>query len=99
MTITSSLSRKKLKISENREISYANGFAEITVKMAILLKTTYIFNAIPINIPTQFFKDTKRVIHEFIWKNKKPSVVKAILKIKIILGETPSLTSSYITEQ
>jgi hypothetical protein len=88
-----------LKISENREISYANGIAEITVKMAILLKTTYRFNAIFIKIPTQFFKDTKRAIHKFIWKNKKPSIIKTILNNKIILGETPSLTSSYITEQ
>jgi hypothetical protein len=32
MTITSSLSRKKSKTSENGEISHAHGFAELTVK-------------------------------------------------------------------
>jgi hypothetical protein len=30
MTITSSLSRKKLKISENGEIAHAHGLAELT---------------------------------------------------------------------
>jgi hypothetical protein len=37
------------------------------VKMAILLKAFYIFNAIPIRIPTQFF--TVRAVCKFIWNN------------------------------
>ena len=57
------------------------------MKMTILPNAIYRFNVVPIKLQVAFFTELEQKVSQFIWKQNRPSIAKAVLRKKNGAGE------------
>lgn len=51
------------------------------LKMCILPKYLYLFQTLPVKIPSQFFKQVHSIFIKFIWAHKRPCTPRSLLSL------------------
>ena len=68
------------------------------VEMIHVKNAIYRFNVIPIKLSMAFFTELEQKNSHFIWKQRRPRIPKAVLKMKNRAEESTFLTSDYTTK-
>ena len=65
------------------------------LKITILPNSIYRFNVIPIKLPMAFFTELEQKFSQFIWKQKRHQIAKAVLRKRKLVFHFPVSLFNY----